>query len=99
MAIAGLSTVEAGTAHKKYMMKSSLEIFPLDSSSVEPAYVVKTGQGKSYVVSEKLKNILLLFDGKRTLSDIAEIVSSQQQARVSSEQMNQVLAAYIDRYG
>lgn len=99
MANAGLLPVEALTADKKYAMKQSLEIFPLDSSSVEPKYVVRTPEGKSYVVSEKLKSILLLFDGTRTLSDIAEIVSSQQGMRISDEQMDQVLARYIGRYG
>jgi hypothetical protein len=99
MEIAGLSTAEAGTEHRKYVMKPSLEIFPLDSSSVEPTYVVKTAEGKSYVVSEKLRNLLLLFDGRRTLSDIAKIVSNQQETQVSGEQMNNVLAAYIDRFG
>ena len=100
MATAGLSTIELPIdTDKKYAVRPSIEIFPLDSSSIKSQYVVRNGEGRSYVVSEKLKNILLLFDGNRTVGEVAEALSAQEGVKVSDEQIREIIARYLNRYG
>jgi putative peptide zinc metalloprotease protein len=76
-------------AEKLYAMSGRLEVFPLDSSSREPKFVVRVGDDKSYIIPEKLKSILLLFDGTRTLQDVAEEFSASEGVRVSVEQLRE----------
>jgi putative peptide zinc metalloprotease protein len=84
---------------KKYVMKRHLEVFPLDSSSKEPKFVVRAGDDRSYVISEKLKDILLLFDGTRTLRDVAEALSARAGVTVRDEQMREVVSKLTGQYG
>lgn len=83
---------------KTYVLKKHLEIFPLDSSSKQPEFVVRVGDDRSYVVSEKLKDILLLFDGRRTLRDVTEAFSAQERVRVRDEQMREVVSRLVTHY-
>lgn len=73
---------------KLYAMRKGLEVFPLDSSSTQPKFVVRAGD-KSYVVPEKLKSILLLFDGTRTLQEVAADFSASEGVPVSEEQLRE----------
>jgi putative peptide zinc metalloprotease protein len=72
---------------KLYAMRKQLEIFPLDSSSRQPKFVARMGDDRSYVLPEKLKNLLLLFDGTRTLQDVARAFSASEGVEVSGEQV------------
>lgn len=83
---------------KKYAVREHLEIFPLSSSSTEPKYVVRSGDEKSYVISEKLKNALELLDGTRTLHEAAEAFSAQEGTRVSDAQMREIVLGLMKRY-
>jgi hypothetical protein len=83
---------------KKYVTNPHLEIFPLDSSSRQPTYVVSSGEGKGYVISENLKDILQLFDGTRTLSEVAEALSADKGARVSDEHIRELVSTLVKRY-
>lgn len=74
---------------KLYAMRKQLEIFPLDSSSRQPKFVVRMGDDKSYVLPEKLKNLLLLFDGTRTLQEVARAFSASEGVEVSGEQVRE----------
>ncbi len=80
---------------RTYRIKDDVEIFPLDSSSTQPRYVVRSGHDKSFVVSEELKNILELFDGSRTVDEVARTISAGQAIPVSGEQMFEKLSKLI----
>lgn len=83
---------------KLYAMRKGLEVFPLDSSSRQPKFVVRAGESKSYVLPEKLKDILLLFDGTRTLLDVARDFSAVGGARVSDEQVRDKALSLFKTY-
>ena len=76
-------------AEKLYVLRKELEVFPLDSSSKQPKFVVRAGDNKSYVITEKLKDILLLFDGTRTLRDVARDFSAREGVEISDEQLRE----------
>ncbi|HLG17355.1 MAG TPA: hypothetical protein VJH03_23115 [Blastocatellia bacterium] len=84
---------------KKYRLKRAVEILPLDSASAEPSFVVTTPEGRSFVVSERLKQIAQLFDGEHSLHDIAEILSEQHGAPVSHDQVQEIMSRYLQPNG
>lgn len=90
---------ETRCSDKRYRAKSALEIFPLESSSIEPMYVVRTTGGKCYALSEKLKDVLLLLDGNRTLHEVAETLSQREGTPISEEQTQQIISKYLEPYG
>ena len=85
-------------AEKLYAMRKELEVFPLDSSSRQPKFVVRAGDNKSYVIPEKLKDILLLFDGTRTLQDVARAFSANEGVQVSDEQLRETAFVLFKTY-
>src|SRR5262245_39037781 len=100
MATASLhATRNQEAAETKYVITRSIDFFPLDSSSVTPKFILKTADGRSYVISEMLRNILLLFDGTRSLNQVADAISEQEKKSVTGEQMKQIFAGYINKYG
>lgn len=80
-------------------MKDSLEIFHLDCSSVTPSYVVKIEGERSYVISEKLRKILLLLDGKRSTREVAHIMSSEKCPAISYKQIQQIISDFLWKNG
>jgi putative peptide zinc metalloprotease protein len=85
-------------AEKLYAMRKGLEVFPLDSSSRQPKFVVRADDNKSYVVPEKLKDILLLFDGTRTLRDVARDFSAREGVQISDEQLHETAFGLFQTY-
>ncbi len=83
---------------KLYAMRKGLEVFPLDSSSRQPKFVVRADDNKSYVVPKKLKDILLLFDGTRTLGDVARDFSASEGVQVSDEQLRETAFGLFQTY-
>lgn len=83
---------------KLYAMRKRLELFPLDSSSRQPKFVVRAGDNKSYVIPEKLKEILQLFDGTRTLQDVARDFSASEGVEVSEEQLRETAFGLFKTY-
>jgi putative peptide zinc metalloprotease protein len=88
---------ETSPADKKYVLKK-VEIFPLESSSAESKYVVKPKNGRSYVISERLKDIILLFENGRTLAEAAEVLSAKEGRTVSLAQMEDIFTRFIRKY-
>ena len=84
---------------RRYRLKAATEIFPLDSAATGSRFVVSTAEGRSFVISEALRDILVLFDGSRTLEEIQAAISKRQGAPVTDGQMQQIIVGYIDRYG
>lgn len=83
---------------KRYVTKQYLDIYPLHSSSKQQQYVVRLGDDKSYVISEKFKEILQLLDGTRTLREVAAAFSAKEKMQVSDAQMSQIVSLLINRH-
>ena len=88
----------SAAAEPLYAMRKGLEVFPLDSSSRQPKFVVRADENKSYVLPEKLKDILLLFDGTRTLRDVARDFSASAGAPVGEEQVREKALGLFKTY-
>src|SRR5258706_1230335 len=92
------TVVEAGLQlEKRYRVVEGLEIFPLDSSSTQPTYVVRAGDDRSFVVSEDLKNLFELFDGSQTLDEVARIFSARQGIEISGHKLFEKISELITR--
>lgn len=82
-----------------FRMKPGLELSPLESSAVTPQFVARDSHGRSFVLSESLKDILVMFDGKHTLHQVALEVSRREGAVVSETKIKQVIDKYLLIHG
>jgi hypothetical protein len=83
---------------KTYVMRGHVEVFPLDSSSRRPQFAVRAGEDKSYVISEKLRDILLLFDGTRTLREVLEVFAAREGLRAGDGRLLATALTLINKY-
>ena len=79
-------------------LQCSIEVLPLDSCASSPQYVAKTDKGRSLMLSERLRDILLMFDGERDLQQIAQEVSKLESALVTPEKIKNVIDTYLLPY-
>ncbi|MGA9772154.1 MAG: hypothetical protein WBV94_24185 [Blastocatellia bacterium] len=82
-----------------FKMVPGLQVLPLDSCASSPQYVAKTEQGRSLMLSERLRDILLMLDGARDLEQIALEVSRLENALVTPEKIRNVIDTYLLPYG
>ena len=82
-----------------FKMAPGLLVMPLDSCASSPRYVAKTDEGRSLMLSERLKDILLMLDGERDLEQIAQEVSKLEGALVTPEKIRNVIDTYLLPYG
>lgn len=92
-------TIDLAPKPEIFRMKPGLELSPLDSSATTPQYVVRDSKGKSFVLSESLKDILVMFDGERTLQQIAMEVSRREGAVVTEAKIKEVIEKYLLTHG
>lgn len=86
-------------SEKRYLIRSAVEIYPLDSSSNTRKYVLKAGNGGNFVISENLKRIIDLFREPRTFQEAANILSQEGNVSVSESQIRKVATDYLEGYG
>ncbi len=82
-----------------FKMAPGLEVMPLDSCASSPQYVAKTDKGRSLMLSQRLRDILLMLDGERDLQWIAQEVSKLESALVTPEKIKSVIDTYLLPYG
>ena len=82
-----------------FRMKPGLQLSPLDSSATTPQFVARDSGGKSFVLSESLKDILGMFDGERSLQQVALEVSRREGAVVSEAKIKEVIEKYLLAHG
>ena len=81
-----------------FRMAPGLQVMPLDSCASSPQYVAKTDKGRSLMLSERLRDILLMLDGERDLQQIAREVSKLESALVTPEKIKGVIDTYLLPY-
>lgn len=82
-----------------FRMKPGLHLSPLESSAITPQFVASDGGGKSFVLSESLRDILVMFDGERSLKQVALEVSRREGAVVSEAKIKEVIEKYLLAHG
>jgi len=82
-----------------FRMRPGLQLMPLDSSATTPQFVARDSNGKSYVLSESLKDILVMLDGERDLEQVARDVSRREGAIVSEARIREVIERYLVAHG
>lgn len=83
----------------RYEVKEGLEIHPLDAASLRHDYVVRTSDERSFVISENLRRVLMMFQGGRTCSQVADSLSRTQRTPVPVERVREIAQDFLHKNG
>lgn len=82
-----------------YRMRDDLEIHPLDTAHVGRTFVVRTPEDRSFMISEPLRRMLLLFGKGRSSREVAGALQRESRRPVSADQVQQAAEAHLEKHG
>lgn len=72
-------------------LDDEVEITPFETSSISQVYLLKTPDGRTFQISAKLYQLLLLLDGEKPLKEIASAFSCQNFKEYTPDDIAQVI--------
>jgi putative peptide zinc metalloprotease protein len=76
-------------------LEDKIEITPFETSSISQVYLLKTPDGRTFQISSKLYQLLLLLDGEKSLEEIASEFSSQNSKEHSPDDISQIIEKFL----
>ncbi len=80
-------------------LDDKVEITPFETSSISQVYLLKTPDGRTFQISSKLYQLLLLLDGEKSLEEIASEFSSQNSKEYSPDDISQIIEKFLTPQG
>lgn len=76
-------------------LEDKIEITPFETSSISQVYLLKTPDGRTFQISSKLYQLLLLLDGEKSTEEIASKFSSQNSRKYSPDDISQIIQKHL----
>ena len=80
-------------------LRAGVEISPMYTAAREPKYLVRNGESQQFQVSSSLHRILMLIDGKKTVSEIADTYAKETGKSFTGADLKRLIGEYLVPHG